>query len=571
MRLIKLMIALCLVCVPARGFADDLGLVRLSLIDGDVQVLIQDSTDWTAAAINLPLNERDRLWVAEDSKAELQIQGGVYARADDRTSMDILTITPDSAQFYLDQGHVYINNRRGGIKIVQIDTPLTSLRSYDNSIMMVDVTEDGATEVSVLKGYVYAESRAGATRVSAGNTLTLRGGDNAELAPISAPDEWEQWNIDRDRRLTAWSESSRYLPDELHEYSSDFDDNGRWDYVSDYGYVWFPSMIAAEWAPYTYGSWIWIRGSYVWIDYDPWGWAPCHYGRWVFVATRGWCWVPPIAGAVYWGPGYVGWIVTPAYVAWVPLAPGETYYGYGNYGPGSVNITNININTVVVNRTYVNARGHNSVTVVRRDSFGTGKHVPERVRENPFEGREGRDRGRKDVNIVPPRVRPQQPIIIAPDEARQQRRQAPPDRVRRAGEEARRETPAAPQETKRVLPETQPPVRTERTERMERRTAPPAPVVVAPQTQPLPARQLPPERVRRTRPAEVKNERPLVKQRESSVFRPQQPENLPVKKSNEPRVIIRRPAPQQQTGAQPQQKSNQDERKEERRERERMR
>jgi hypothetical protein len=68
----------------------------------------------------------------------------------------------------------------------------------------------------------------------------------------------------------------------------------------------------------------------------------------------------------------VGWIVTPTYVAWVPLAPGEVYYGYGYYGPGSVNIINVNVNTVFVNRTYVNARVNNSVTVVQRGTFGTG-------------------------------------------------------------------------------------------------------------------------------------------------------------------------------------------------------
>jgi hypothetical protein len=69
--------------------------------------------------------------------------------------------------------------------------------------------------------------------------------------------------------------------------------------------------------------------------------------------------------------------------------------------------------------------------------------------------------------------------------------------------------------------------------------------------------------VRNTRPEELKNERPLVKQRESSVFRPQQPENLPVKKLNEPRVIKREQKPR---GEQPQ-KKNRDEREEKHRER----
>ena len=527
MRWIKYAILLGVMLLPALVFADDLGLVRLSFIEGNVQALIKDTTDWTDATVNLPFNEGDRLWVSDDGKAELQIEGGVYVRGDGNTALDLLTTNRDSAQFYLDQGHIYINNRRGGIKTVQVDTPLSSLRSYDNSILMVDVSDNGgATEVSVLKGYVYAESRAGATRVSAGNTLTIRSENNAEIAPIGSPDAWERWNTDRDRQLTAWGESSRYLPDELHEYTSDFDQNGQWDYTGDYGYVWAPTAVPAGWAPYSYGSWVWIRGSYVWIDYDPWGWAPCHYGRWVFIGGRGWRWVPPAIGAVYWGPGYVGWIVTPTYVAWVPLAPGEVYYGYGYYGPGSVNITTVNVNTVFVNRTYVNARVNNSVTVVQRETFGTGRREPAKIKENPF--LEARQQQGQHIGIVPPKARPQQPIVLVPRQEREEMRQRVPERER-----LRAVTP----ETRSTMP-APPAVRPEREER------PPRAV------QPTPKQQLPPERVQKINPEKMKQERPLVKQRESSVFRPQQPENLPVKRSHEPREIKRRPAQPQQSGGQ---------------------
>lgn len=79
---------------PTLAFSQDLGLMRLSYIEGDVQVLIKDTTDWTPAAINLPLSEGDRIWVAEEGKAELQIRGGVYARMDGNTALDILTISP---------------------------------------------------------------------------------------------------------------------------------------------------------------------------------------------------------------------------------------------------------------------------------------------------------------------------------------------------------------------------------------------------------------------------------------------------------------------------------------------
>ncbi len=520
--LIKHTLIISFLLVSSAALANDSGMARLSLIEGDVQVMIQDTADWTAAAINLPLYEGDRMWVPDDSRAELQLQGGVYVRSDADTALDVLTMTGDSAQFYLDRGHIYINNRRGGIKTVQIDTPMSSIRTYDNSIMMIDVSEDGVTEVSVLKGYTYVESRAGATRVGAGNVLTIRGEDNADIAPVSPPDDWERWNLDRDRTLTAWGESSRYLPDELHEYSSDLDENGRWQYAPEYGYVWTPTVVSAGWAPYSAGSWLWIHGNYVWIDYDRWGWVPCHYGRWVFISSYGWSWVPPSAGVVYWGPGYVGWIVTPEYVAWVPLAPGEIYYGYGYYGPWSRNITAVNVNTVV-NRRYINARVSNSVVAVQRESFGTGRRIPVNIRENPFLVERQRSGG--DMHIVPPRGKPQQRIIIAPSERGEHARTLPQPPVRER-------RPAVP---------TTPSTPATGTVRPERPAVPPS--VSQPTVMKPPERQVqPPERFRKTRPEEIKNERRLVKDRNASVFRAKPPDNLPVKKMTEPKVIIRKPA-----------------------------
>jgi hypothetical protein len=520
MRTLRYLFVLASLLVPAAVSAGDPGLMRLGLSEGGVQVQIQDTTDWTDAPVNVPLDEGDRLWVPEGGKAEVQMRGGVFARADGNTALDILSANADAAQFYLDRGHAYINNRRGGIRTVQVDSPLSSVRSYDNSVIMLDVSEDGVTEVSVLKGHATVESRAGAMRVSAGNTLTVRGEQDAEIAPIGSPDEWERWNTSRDQLLVAWGESARHLPDELHEFSRDFDDNGRWDFVNEYGYVWVPAVNAADWAPYTLGRWVWIRGNYVWIAYDPWGWAPYHYGRWVFAASHGWCWVPPVPGAVSWGPGYVGWVVTPAYVAWVPLAPGETYYSYGHFGPGSVNITTVNVNTIAVNRTYVNAKHGHAVTVVARDSFGTGNRVPARDAGNPFlETKRHRER---DIAPAPPPVRPTRPIVLVPHDNRDPARQRPPEReqVKRELPEKRHETPPLPSGTQTGRKQETPPA-----------------------IQARPGQQ-PPERVRTNRPETLKHERRLVREQDASVFRQQAPANLPVKRSNDPRVIIRTPPKQ---------------------------
>ena len=157
-------------------------------------------------------------------------------------------------------------------------------------------------------------------------------------------------------------------------YSSDFEENGRWVNVPEYGTVWTPTVVVTgDWAPYRHGRWVWRGGDYVWVGYEPWGWTPYHYGRWSFVINIGWFWVPPARGDVYWSPGYVGWVRTGDHVAWVPLAPRETYYGYGNHGRYSTNITNVNINQVQVTNVYRNVNVTNSITVVNQSTFITGR------------------------------------------------------------------------------------------------------------------------------------------------------------------------------------------------------
>ena len=421
---------LFLALLPGAAFAAELGSARISLIQGDVQIYTADTQDWVAAAINMPLREGDRLWVPEGARTEVQIQGGVYIRLGAASAFDILALQEEFYQFYLNGGHVYINNRKGGIDHIQVDTPQSSVGCYDNSLVMIDVAESGATDVAVLKGYASAETGSGKTRVEAGNELHVGSDLTAELSPLAPPDEWENWNRERDKKLVAGNRSLRYIPEELDDYAYELDDYGKWVYVTDYGYCWTPLTVSVGWAPYRNGRWVWINGDYVWIAYEPWGWVPHHYGRWAFVVNFGWCWVPPPAGGIYWSPGYVGWVHTPTSVAWVPLAPGEIFYGRGYYGPASVNIINVTINKTVV-RNYRNVSVRNAVTVVSNNTFISGRKEPVRVKENPFRV--------TNVNVGPPVIKPTReltrPVVRNIPAARK-----PPERVRRVSvDEIKRE------------------------------------------------------------------------------------------------------------------------------------
>ncbi len=357
---------------PSLVFAEDLGALRVTLIEGEAYIQTEDSDEWFEASVNMPLKGEDSLWVPERGRLEVHVRGGAFVRLDERTALDVLEAEEGPPRFYLEEGRLYLSNEGAGGGTMTVDTPLASVQVPDEAVAMVEVFDSGGTKVSVLEGRAYAETRKGATVVEAGTYLRTDDGLYATVSRLPAPDEWERWNRARDDDLSGPYASVRYLPDELDEYAYDFDENGRWVYVRDYGYVWTPAVsVSVSWAPYRHGRWRWVHGHYVWVSYERWGWIPYHYGRWTYVTRIGWCWVPPRHREVYWAPGYVAWTYTPTYVAWVPLAPGEIYYAYGYYGPRSVNILSINISKTVVH-VHKNIHVHNAVTAVHRDSFRKG-------------------------------------------------------------------------------------------------------------------------------------------------------------------------------------------------------
>jgi hypothetical protein len=384
MKMMKVaLIAVLLLLVPAYAFPAYAGWMRISLMEGDVQVKTPEAGDWGLASINGPLQEGDQVWVPDGGRVELQLNDGTYIRLDQNSALQILSVDRDSSQFYLSQGHAYVYYEAPGGGVIQVDTPDASIHAFDRAIFRIDIPDE-YTDVAVYKGYVDAENKVGMTRLNAGQMLSIGQDTNGEVAPMGPPDDWEEWNKMRNETILAVKgQSARYLPSALRAYSYDFDSYGRWVQVPEYGYCWTPTIAAgAVWSPYREGRWIWRGGDYVWVAYEPWGWAPYHYGRWAFVARVGWCWVPPAAGEVYWGPGYVGWVRTADYVAWVPLAPREIYYGRGYYGPHSVNIVNININRVRITNVYKNVYVNNGVTIVSRNSFATASPRIVHVNQN---------------------------------------------------------------------------------------------------------------------------------------------------------------------------------------------
>ncbi|HZV80740.1 MAG TPA: FecR family protein, partial [Geobacteraceae bacterium] len=376
MRCFRITLALLvLLLVPLNLFASEQGFARLSLIEGDVQVRIAESDDWVPATPNTPIFEGDSIWSPKGSRAEIQLRDGSVIRLDAKTALNVLKVESDFLQFNLGMGRAYIRTGSRRVWSMQFDLSESTVRVDDKGRYRLDIQEDGDEDISVFRGSAYVESYGSRTRVRTGEMLSLEE-SRSEISPVNPQDAWDRWNSDRDARQARRSAGGeRRLPEELVVYEDELSASGEWVLTREYGQVWRPTAVgSSDWAPYREGRWIWRGGEYVWVSYEPWGWAPYHYGRWAVVSGFGWCWVPPLQGDVFWGPGFVGWITTSSSVGWVPLAPGDIYYGRGHYGRNSVNVTNVT-NITINNRTniYRNSVQRNAVTSVDRNSFITGR------------------------------------------------------------------------------------------------------------------------------------------------------------------------------------------------------
>ena len=99
--------------------------------------------------------------------------------------------------------------------------------------------------------------------------------------------------------------------DALSEY-------GEWVKDPTYRYVWVPSNVPSNWAPYTHGHWAHTdRYGWTFVSDEPFAWAVYHYGRWGYNPDIGWFWVPGTA----WAPAWVSWRRGNDVVGWAPLPP----------------------------------------------------------------------------------------------------------------------------------------------------------------------------------------------------------------------------------------------------------
>lgn len=381
---------------------------RMSYVTGTVSFQPAGVEDWVAAPLNRPLTTGDQFWADDQARAEFQA-GNVTLRIGRLTGFSFLNLNDTTMQIRLSQGLLEV--RVADLEdreIVEIDTPNISFSVVRPGVYRVDVDSSGqSTIVTVRDGEGDASGSGQSFPIRAGQRARVLGIDRTSYDVFPAPsmDEFDSWCAERARREEQ-SISARYVSRDMIGYD-DLDQNGAWSEVPEYGPVWRPRSVGADWAPYRYGHWAWIEPwGWTWVDDAPWGFAPFHYGRWVYVGG-GWAWVPgPMMRRPAYAPALVGWIGGPRFgvsisvgggggVGWFPLGPGEVfvpayrtsprYFNHVNVSNTrvtNVQVTNVynttvinNNNTVINNTRYVNRGAPGGVTAVSQETFTRGRPV----------------------------------------------------------------------------------------------------------------------------------------------------------------------------------------------------
>jgi hypothetical protein len=391
----------CLGMAPA--MADPPSLVgRISLVQGALSLHHADDTQWSPAGINYPLVAGDALWTDQGSRAEIEIAGS-EARLDDRTELAIAELDGQATALRIDQGVLNLTVRfvpEGGIRLLTTVGELDIRRTGEYH---VDVGRQGSAPtqlvLSVLSGEARFTGARGTAELHAGQGAMIPP-DNSVLTIVAAfATPFDQWAEDRTTSLQL-SQSVQYVSTEVTGFQ-DLDSYGRWETISEYGAVWYPTRIAVGWAPYRDGHWAFVRPwGWTWIDDAPWGFAPFHYGRWINIDGR-WAWTPGLRTERHcYAPALVAFVggapglTISANIGWVPLGPREVFHPYypvsQNYliavnrahVTNVTNITQVNVTNVTVNN-YVN---HTAVTSVTPATFTNAAPIRNNLAQQPAIG-----------------------------------------------------------------------------------------------------------------------------------------------------------------------------------------
>jgi FecR protein len=302
-------LACALLALPAAADSQA-RIVRLSDVQGTVQINKNSGLGFENAFANLPITQGTELRTRENGRAEIEFEDGSTLRLTPNTAVEFSTLVSSDAgkrvsTVDLVEGKAYVNwLGKGGdeftLNFSQEKITLTQAAHFRVA------SSSSIAEVANFKNTLEVVGPSGAVKVDKKKMVTfdVHANDQQTLAKNFEEDTYDQW----DKQSIEYHD--QYSKNNSNSYaygSSDLGYYGGYSNVAGYGTLWQPYFAGTGWNPFLDGAWSWYPGfGYMWASAYPWGWMPYYYGNWVFVPGYGWGWQP--GGWHGWGGGihYVG-------------------------------------------------------------------------------------------------------------------------------------------------------------------------------------------------------------------------------------------------------------------------
>jgi hypothetical protein len=309
----KIMFVIVVACLSALvalpALADSQArIVRLSDVQGSVQLDKNTGVGFERAFANLPITQGAKLSAGANGRAEVEFEDGSSMRLTPNTTIEFSKLgLADSgkriSQVNLVEGMAYVNWL--GKDDLTLNFSRESITLDHSAHFRVDTSTEAAN-LAVFKGNVNVAGPSGNFTVEKKKTATF---------DTAADDKYTLAKNVKDEPLDSWDKESvsyhdQYAKNNTTPYGygySDLNYYGAFSNVPGYGMMWRPYFTGVGWDPFMDGAWGYYPGyGYMFASAYPWGWMPYRYGNWMFVPGMGWAWQP---GA--WNT----WVSVPRYTA----------------------------------------------------------------------------------------------------------------------------------------------------------------------------------------------------------------------------------------------------------------
>ena len=296
-----------LAALPAFA-APQVRIVRLSDVQGSVEVDKNTGLGFEKAFLNLPITQGVQIRTGENGRAEIEFEDGSSMRLAPKTSIEFSALGVNDSgnhisEVNLTEGMAYVNWLAKNSDQITMNFAREKVALDHPAHIRVDASPEIA-DIAVLKGDVVVTGPEGQLKVDKKKTATFDVADNdkSKIDNKIAEAPLDSW----DKEASAYHDEYAKNNSSPYGYgASDLNYYGSYTNVPGYGMMWQPYFTGVGWDPFMDGAWGFYPGyGYMFASSYPWGWLPYRYGNWMFVPSYGWMWQPG---------GWNTWLTVPRY------------------------------------------------------------------------------------------------------------------------------------------------------------------------------------------------------------------------------------------------------------------